>query len=403
MRTRTSRRSSVAFVVAIVAAMLAGIAPDSLHAQEWSPPRTVWHEDSGHTIDGFFLDEWRAYPELLGLPITEEAERPTQIEGLPADIRIVQYFQNMAIAYVPEAEEREMMVRALPLGAESLQLDKKKLKELNRPVSVECTESAVGDCLVFEKSGHTLSAAFLEFWQENDGERLIGSPITEAFETSDGYMTQYFEYVVLRQRGDNPVEPRPVGIERAKTLKLATRSIPQPVSIPKYDERIFVAPVPAIEEITEPGGSDAIQPRTDLGVGSANVGPGPQQGGQKEIVISISAQSLWAYENGALVTQSLVSTGTAEVEGTVTPLGYYTVHLKYVTQTMKGTISNEDYEVEDVPWVMYFDFLGNAIHGTYWHNNFGTPMSHGCVNLPMDIAEFLYSWAPEGTQVSVIA
>jgi lipoprotein-anchoring transpeptidase ErfK/SrfK len=104
-----------------------------------------------------------------------------------------------------------------------------------------------------------------------------------------------------------------------------------------------------------------------------------------------------------LVAQSLVSTGTGEVEATVTPLGFYTVHKKYVTQTMKGTISNEDYEVEDVPWVMYFDYLGNAIHGTYWHSNFGTPMSHGCVNLPLDVAEFLYNWAPEGTQVSVIA
>jgi hypothetical protein len=381
--------------------MLAGIAPGPLSAQEWSPPRKVWHEESGHTIDGFFLDEWRAYPELLGLPITEEAERPTEIEGLPADVRIVQYFQNMAIAYVPEAETREMMVRALPLGTESLQQDKERHKELKLPGKTECAENAGDSCMAFERTGHTLADDFLDFWREHDGERLLGAPITEAFESDDGHVTQYFENVVLRQRGDNPISPRPVGIERAKTLKLATKSIPQPVSVPKYDERIFEPPV--IDEVTDPDGSDTILPRTELGVGSANLGPGPQQGGYKEIVISISAQSLWAYENGALVTQSLVSTGTGEVEATTTPLGYYTVHLKYVTQTMRGTISNEEYEVPDVPWVMYFDYLGNAIHGTYWHSNFGTPMSHGCVNLPMDVAEFLYGWAPEGTQVSIIA
>jgi hypothetical protein len=396
-------RNSAGFVVAIVVAMLAGITPGSIAAQEWSPPRTVWHEESGHTMDGFFLDQWRAFPELLGLPITEEAERPTQIADLPADIRVVQYFQNMAIAYVPEAEERKMMVRALPLGEESLKQDQKKHKEMNLPGRTNCVESAGDGCMEFEQTGHTLSGDFLEFWRDHDGERLIGAPITEVFETADGYRTQYFENMVLRQRGDNDVAPRPVGIEQAKLLKLATRSIPQPVSVPRYDERIFDPPLPASDDITEPGGSDVIEPRTDLGVGSANLGPGPQQGGYKEIVISVSAQSLWAYENGALVTQSLVSTGTGEVEATVTPLGYYTVHLKYVTQTMIGTISNEDYQVEDVPWVMYFDDLGNAIHGTYWHNNFGTPMSHGCVNLPLDIAEFLYGWAPEGTQVSIIA
>jgi lipoprotein-anchoring transpeptidase ErfK/SrfK len=52
--------------------------------------------------------------------------------------------------------------------------------------------------------------------------------------------------------------------------------------------------------------------------------------------------------------------------------------------------------------VMYFDNLGNALHGTYWHNNFGYPMSHGCVNLPMDVAAWMYGWAPVGTLVTVI-
>jgi lipoprotein-anchoring transpeptidase ErfK/SrfK len=98
----------------------------------------------------------------------------------------------------------------------------------------------------------------------------------------------------------------------------------------------------------------------------------------------------------------LVSTGTANSVATTTPVGTYTVLTKFRTQTMKGVIDNEAYEVKDVPWVMYFDNLGNALHGTYWHENFGTPMSHGCVNLPMDVAEYLYSWAPEGTAVTII-
>src|SRR5215207_2486857 len=60
------------------------------------------------------------------------------------------------------------------------------------------------------------------------------------------------------------------------------------------------------------------------------------------------------------------------------------------------------YNVPDVPWVLYFTNSGHALHGTYWHNNFGTPMSHGCINLPMDVAAWLYDWAPLGTPVLVV-
>ena len=99
---------------------------------------------------------------------------------------------------------------------------------------------------------------------------------------------------------------------------------------------------------------------------------------------------------------SLVSTGTAEVWETTTPIGHWSVLSKIDVQDMEGTISDEYYFVADVPYVMYFDNLGNALHGTYWHSNFGTPMSHGCVNLPIDIAAWMYEWAPVGTAVSVI-
>ena len=120
-------------------------------------------------------------------------------------------------------------------------------------------------------------------------------------------------------------------------------------------------------------------------------------------MVSISAQAMWAYENGELVRSSYVSTGTAEVLETTTPIGYWSILTKFDVQDMEGTISDEYYFVDDVPDVMYFDNLGNALHGTYWHSNFGTPMSHGCVNLPLDVASWMYDWAPIGTAVSIIA
>ena len=135
---------------------------------------------------------------------------------------------------------------------------------------------------------------------------------------------------------------------------------------------------------------------------SSDFGPGPQQGGYKEVVVSISAETMWAYEGGELVNSSLVSTGTAETPETTTPIGSHSILTKLDSQTMEGTISGQYYRVPDVPYVMYFDNLGNALHGTYWHSNFGTPMSHGCINLPMDVAAWMYDWAPVGTAVTVI-
>ncbi|HLL49593.1 MAG TPA: L,D-transpeptidase [Thermomicrobiales bacterium] len=52
--------------------------------------------------------------------------------------------------------------------------------------------------------------------------------------------------------------------------------------------------------------------------------------------------------------------------------------------------------------MLYFTNRGHALHGTYWHTNFGAPMSHGCVNLPLDVAAWLYRWAPIGTPVLVV-
>ena len=131
-------------------------------------------------------------------------------------------------------------------------------------------------------------------------------------------------------------------------------------------------------------------------------GPGRWQTGDKEVVVSLGAQRLWAYEGEQMILTTLVSTGTAETPEVATPIGQWRILTKLPMETMTGTIDGKPYEVDDVPYVMYFTDEGHALHGTYWHNNFGTPMSHGCVNLPMDVAEWMYRWAPEGTAVTII-
>ena len=132
-------------------------------------------------------------------------------------------------------------------------------------------------------------------------------------------------------------------------------------------------------------------------------GPGRWQAGGLEVVVSLGAQRLWAYEGEEMVLTTLVSTGTAETPEVATPIGQFRILVKLLSETMEGVVNGEAYRVEDVPHVMYFTDEGHALHGTYWHNNFGTPMSHGCVNLPIDVAEWMFRWAPEGTGVTVIA
>lgn len=122
----------------------------------------------------------------------------------------------------------------------------------------------------------------------------------------------------------------------------------------------------------------------------------------KYIVIKLSTQQLFAYQNGVLIKTIVVSTGKPSTPTPITPPGkYYHVYIKLEKAHMVGP----GYDTPDVPWTMYF-YQGYAIHGAYWHNMFGTPVSHGCVNLRVvngpDDAKWMYDWTPLYTPVSVI-
>ncbi|MCS6772719.1 MAG: L,D-transpeptidase [Anaerolineae bacterium] len=114
----------------------------------------------------------------------------------------------------------------------------------------------------------------------------------------------------------------------------------------------------------------------------------------KWIQVILSQQRLNAWENGRLVRSVAISSGKA---GTPTPRGSFRITRKYLRLRMRGP----DYDLPNVPYVMFFRRGGYAIHGAYWHNNFGTPMSHGCINMPVREAGWLYRWAPVGTPVVV--
>lgn len=135
--------------------------------------------------------------------------------------------------------------------------------------------------------------------------------------------------------------------------------------------------------------------------GSRETTDGVNTSSPKRIVIYRSKQLLYAYEDGEVFMKQSISTG---LELTPTPRGNFFVFKKTPARYMQGPlpgISDQEYDLPGVPWDLYFTYQGGAIHGAYWHDKFGEPWSHGCVNMPTEQARKLYDWAELGTEVIV--
>jgi hypothetical protein len=116
---------------------------------------------------------------------------------------------------------------------------------------------------------------------------------------------------------------------------------------------------------------------------------------EKWIEIDLSDQKLYAWEGSSLFLETKVSTG---LPWTPTPIGEFRIWTKLRATKMEGGSGKYYYNLPNVPYVMFFEngqvpgYKGYGLHGTYWHSDFGTQRSHGCVNLPTPIAKELYFW-----------
>jgi len=127
--------------------------------------------------------------------------------------------------------------------------------------------------------------------------------------------------------------------------------------------------------------------------------------GSKRIEVNLSNQHVYGFDGNSKIFDFVVSTG----KWARTPTGNFTIERKVRAQKMSGGRKELGtyYYLPNVPWVMFFGnkqipwSRGFSFHGTYWHNNFGQPMSHGCVNMKTPEAEQLFNWAPIGTPVII--
>ena len=344
----------------------------------WAPPRTVYIPETGQAVDGVFLDSWRAWGGAAswGNPLTAEIQE---------NGRIVQYYDYGRFEYHPD-DPNGVVVHFGDLGR---QLQPFVLRRASGSGSSAANEAALvarawaplqpaerPDSATWQfvpETSHAVAGEFKAFWEATGGATYLGNPLTEPYKV-DGVTYQVFERGKLAQRAGEDPAMVPIGKMMVERLRLDTTPSAQG-ELPVYSEELFTPPPAA----------------TVSGVPA-------DPNGEKWVLINITLQYLWAYQGDQVLWQGYVSTGLAKF---ATPTGSFRVLSKLESQTMEGVIGGEYYNVPDVPDVMYFTDRGHALHGTYWHNNFGTPMSHGCVNLPMDVADWMYQWAPVGMRVEI--
>lgn len=186
------------------------------------------------------------------------------------------------------------------------------------------------------------------------------------------------EVVVAAARA-NPLTPTPT-----PTFTLTPTPTSTPTSTPTRTPRPTRTPTntPYPTRIPLPTKPPAAPPP------STDVGPN-----QRWVEVDLSEQKVYAYKGTKLLKTFTVSTG---LPNTPTVVGEFQIYIKLKSQDMAGY----GYYLPDVPYVMYF-YKDYALHGTYWHNNFGTPMSHGCVNMRTADAKWMFDFADYGTLVVV--
>lgn len=358
----------------------------------------VYCSDTKHSIRGLMLDYWRALgaESVYGHPISEPFASPTGFYS--------QAFENAVFEYHPEFEgTNDPLIRMAPIGlsmigkrTEDLRRDKRRaLGGGDRRASIWAALDPGSDAVKRAKddggfysdvTGHTVAGDFAEWYTAHEGGFYLGAPLGQAYKDA-GTTIQYFECgALIRRKG--VVQLAPLGLRGAQLLGVDTSPISRD-GLPEFVESLFKT-----AENPDPAGDG-------------------NSAGRKWIEVNISQERLWAYQGDTVVLTTLVSTGLAPNN---TERGTFHIRMKFEKQTMTGFTSGTGevvslgddpvaggthYEVKDVPNVMYVNTDAEALHGAYWHNNFGHPMSHGCINLPLDVAAWMYGWAPLGTMVYV--
>jgi lipoprotein-anchoring transpeptidase ErfK/SrfK len=362
----------------------------------------VFVPETGHSVRGYMLDYWRANgaAATYGNPISEPFGASNGLYS--------QAFERGVFQFSPDwMWTDDAAVRLMPIGKQEVTENRLATRSDGRRTGADrrtnawqpgtanvtrTTEVANEGGRFSNQTGFSISGAFAAWYDSHEGWFYMGAPISEPF-MDRGAQVQYFENGILMNQ-EGVVRPAPLPREHPEKYGFNPAPIEQGER-PIYSEALFY----------QNGNPQGVDPT--------------QYAGPKRIDVSISEQIMRVYQGDTLILETYVSTG---LEPNHTEVGNFHIRIKYVSQTMsgftsssgevvglgsedgvEGTQTGNPYSVEDVPHVMYFNYQAEALHGAYWHNNFGQRMSHGCINQPLDVAAFMYDFAPLGTPVNVYA
>ena len=253
------------------------------------------------------------------------------------------------------------------------------------PVQAEpVVEEVVEEPVVEEAAQETVEEPVVE-------EEVVEEPVVEETEQAPAVQAQSQQAPANAQSGQAPVSEEPV-VEEEPAVEVAPATTEQTISTAATNQSRARAQSGGRRPGTTPTRPTAPKP-------TPPPAPKPPAAtGPLRVVVDLSQQMVYAYRGSTLVNSSLVNTGKA---GFRTPTGTFYINSKYRYDDMRGREGGESWDVRNVPYAMYFTNRGHALHGAPWSRTFGTPRSHGCVNLPMGFAAWLYNNAPIGTRVVV--
>lgn len=270
---------------------------------------------------------------------------------------------------------------------------------------------------VFDPFGRIITETFIDSATKNTGAAIAlgdinSDGVDEILTSTMGYsvptvVVWKFDratstLIAIQSESSSSTSPAlitPIGVDDDHQILFATQGYVEPTIVSTNNDRITPFSADATHAISA---AFIRKSGTHSGFVVANIAPRMHDDvSEKSIRVDISQQRLTAYEYGVPMHTFLVSTAK---RGFVTPLGRTTVKEKLLYHNYVWSFGVNDpnnYNVPNVKWnLRIYDHI--YIHWAYWHNNFGHPMSHGCINMNAENSEWIYMWSAVGTSVNVV-
>ena len=381
-----SRRRALRVAGATIAAGVAtAVGPRLVGAAAGAQPG-VYFPETGQTVALDFAQFWldSGGENLFGLPITSEYEE----NGIR-----MQWFERARFERWPD--QRGVV---LPLLGDEYLASTGRSATIQPNAAVTTPDVTVAG-QYFPETGFTVDEPFLSFFHRHGGVAIFGYPIGER-QVVGNVPAQYFQRARFELHRDG-VRLARLGIAVAELQGHQPEPVPQHPFSMDWHELVESERGPDVD-VALAVHADAMF-EMERHVAGAN--PTTYWNQLPWLAVSLDRQRATAFVGAEPVFTDLVSTGL-EGKG-LTPPGLYTINYRVYNEVMdSATLGLPQghplyYRLDNVLYTQYFTTEGHAIHYAWWHDNFGVPMSFGCVNMRLSTARFFWQWAGIGTPILI--